>query len=156
MAQDYISRAHGADHTECLLYFYNSTVKSEESNAESNAIAGSLQPKVDPNGTIQIKTFREIVRKAAHVLEFAALGVWFSLMALLLSRGVWRPVWEHISAPLFATLMTAVTDEFIQSFTGRTSSLKDVLIDFAGGLVGFFLTAGIYALVSSARRRRAL
>lgn len=31
---------------------------------------------------------------------------------------------------LFILLSTAVIDEYIQSFTGRTSSVKDILIDF--------------------------
>ena len=48
---------------------------------------------------------------------------------------------------LFCLLSTAVVDEFIQSFTGRTSNVKDILIDFSGAVVGVLLAVCIAAVV---------
>ena len=36
---------------------------------------------------------------------------------------------------LFITLICAVGDEFYQSFIGRGSNVRDVVIDFSGGVV---------------------
>ena len=37
--------------------------------------------------------------------------------------------------PLFFVLVIAVGDEFIQSFVGRGSNVRDVLIDLVGGIL---------------------
>ncbi|MBQ7339146.1 MAG: VanZ family protein, partial [Clostridia bacterium] len=58
------------------------------------------------------------------------------------SEGV-APLLSHppVCGALLFSLLTAVTDEYIQSFTGRTSSVSDVLLDFSGALCGLGLTA---------------
>ena len=73
-----------------------------------------------------------VVRKGAHLFEYAILG---SLLYLLFKCFKQR---EHncwIYA-LFLVLLCATIDEFFQSFVGRTSSVRDVLIDFSGGIIG--------------------
>lgn len=73
-----------------------------------------------------------VVRKGAHLFEYAMLG---SLLYLLFKCFKQR---EHncwIYA-LFLVLLCATIDEFFQSFVGRTSSVRDVLIDFSGGIIG--------------------
>ena len=47
----------------------------------------------------------------------------------------------HIALCLFLLLAVAVIDEYIQSFTGRISSVKDILIDFGGGVTGLGLVS---------------
>lgn len=67
-----------------------------------------------------------LIRKAAHLTEFAILGF---LMA--------GSAPARMTRPLFCVLLTAVCDETIQLFVeGRTSSVRDVWIDFAGALIG--------------------
>ena len=47
---------------------------------------------------------------------------------------------RHVSWPLFFGLLTAVIDETIQLYVpGRSSSVKDVLLDFSGVLTGLFI-----------------
>ena len=46
----------------------------------------------------------------------------------------------------FYVLLVAVLDEHIQSFSDRTSSTGDILLDFIGSLTGF---AAVVALVSA-------
>ena len=73
-----------------------------------------------------------VVRKGAHLFEYAMLG---GLLYLLFKCFKQR---EHncwIYA-LFLVLLCATMDEFFQSFVGRTSSVRDVLIDFSGGIIG--------------------
>ena len=85
-----------------------------------------------------IDAVRWVVRKAAHMTEFAVL-------AWLVWRGLRRPV-RHDVRPWSARLawcalgfaaLYAVTDEFHQSFVpNRTASILDVGIDTAGAALG--------------------
>ena len=119
----------------CFI-FSNSLKDGEESNRQSGIVMELLRNIFDPTGAMEEDTFHYFVRKGAHFTEFALLG--FSLWLLMLSLrdkfGIFCP-----GVMLFAALATAVTDEFIQSFTGRTSSVTDVLIDFSGALTAFLM-----------------
>ena len=72
-------------------------------------------------------------RKLAHFVEFFVLGV-LTFTNILIIRKEYQK--SYVGCGLFFVLLIAVTDEFIQSFTGRTSSVKDVLIDFSGAAFG--------------------
>ena len=63
--------------------------------------------------------------------EFAVLGLLVACLMFQLEFPMAR-----LGYGLFYVLAVAVTDEFIQIFTGRTSSVKDILIDFFGALLG--------------------
>ena len=119
----------------CFI-FSNSMKDGEKSNRQSGIVMELLRSIFDPNHTIAEETFHHFVRKSAHFSEFALLGL--SLWLLMGSiRGKFG-----ISCPgvmLFSALAVAVTDEFIQSFAGRTSSVTDVLIDFSGALTAFLI-----------------
>lgn len=68
------------------------------------------------------------VRKAAHFTEFFVLG---GLLAVRFRGGRRRP-WPA----LLAAVLTALADETIQHFTGRTSSVLDVWLDLCGAVAG--------------------
>ena len=87
-----------------------------------------------------------LVRKAAHFTEFALLG------ALLRARQRGLP--GERTAPLLGGLLAALTDESIQYFTGRTSSVFDVWLDFAGAAAGAAL-AGRLARRPGGKQERA-
>lgn len=77
------------------------------------------------------------VRKAAHMTEYAVLGV--LLMGCLKSFGVSVPLlWRYALA---AGILYAASDEFHQYFVpGRACQLRDVVIDGIGvglGVLGF-------------------
>lgn len=89
------------------------------------------------------------VRKAAHVTEYAVLGI-LALRALrgsvrgMPSRTLWGMAW------LLATAYAA-TDEFHQVFVpGRTPKVMDVMLDSAGAIIGIGL------MVVAAQRTRTL
>lgn len=116
--------------------FSNSLKNGEESNTQSEPIVEAVEKVLDPKDKIPTKTFNYVVRKAAHITEYTLLG-------LALGGQVWyvgklndkHKRW-YIIATLFTGLAIASMDEIIQSFTGRTNSVSDVLIDFTGVIIG--------------------
>ena len=82
--------------------------------------------------------FMILVRKSAHFLEFALLGVlWGGLSRL-----------KKLRAPWLYGLPVALIDETIQHFVpGRAPGILDVALDCAGYLFGFALIVGIVALI---------
>ena len=73
------------------------------------------------------------VHRAAHVIEFAALG---ALTLRALSKG--QPVTKReMIVTLIVVALYGVSDEIHQRFTpGRSSEGTSVLFDVAGGLIG--------------------
>jgi len=55
--------------------FSNSLKNGEESNTQSEPIVEAVEKVLDPKDEIPTKTFNYIVRKAAHIAEFAVLGM---------------------------------------------------------------------------------
>ena len=85
--------------------------------------------RVSPNGTLDF-----LAHKVAHLFEYAALY-------LLIYRGLigGKSVFDkrEIVVALFLVTLYGASDEFHQSFIpGRESRLRDVFIDFLGGLLG--------------------
>lgn len=126
-----------------LFIWLNSLAGSKQSNALSGWVEKLLKPFVDPNGKIPVKVFDYEVRKAAHVTEYAILGmllVWFFAPMKL----------QDVCLLLFTVLMTAVIDETIQIFTGRTSQVQDIWIDFFGAGTGMLI---VYLVKKIAQKR---
>lgn len=65
-----------------------------------------------------------------NVLMFVPLGILFSLVFPPLRR------WFSL---LPTILLTTLSIEFIQYFTGRSADIDDVLMNFLGGFIGFLL-----------------
>jgi VanZ family protein len=102
-----------------------------------------LKPDITPEA---IDAVRWLVRKTAHVVEFAVL-------AWLAWRALWRPhradtrpwSWRTARWVLLIVVLYAATDEFHQTFVpNRTGSWVDVCIDTAGGVLGLALTRVAY------------
>ncbi len=127
-----------------LFIWSNSLAGGKQSNALSGWVEKLLKPLLDPHGKIPAKTFDYEVRKAAHLFEYAVLGallVWLS--APMKRQNVWLL--------LFTVLITAVIDETIQIFTGRTSQVQDIWIDFFGAGVGMLI---VYLVMKLAQTRK--
>ena len=137
----------------CFI-FGNSLLDGKESSEVSSGVMEVVEPVARPvveaisPEPVSDDMLHGIIRKLAHFTEFAALAV-LSVLLLLQLRGTL--ITPYFTTVLFGTLLAAVTDEFIQSFTGRTSSVRDVLIDFSGALCGMLLTAAVLALVRAIR-----
>jgi VanZ family protein len=89
-----------------------------------------LKPDISPAAVAQVHL---LVRKAAHVTEYAILaGLLFRALRWSI-EGFWR----RAGVALLPALLLAPLDEFHQSFVPtRSSSPMDVLIDYTGAIVG--------------------
>jgi VanZ family protein len=107
---------------------------------------------LNPNiSAAAIDHVRWLVRKAAHLTEFALLA-WLWWRALRKpKRHDARPwSWKQAALALAVVISYAAIDEFHQRFVpGRTGSIKDVGIDTAGGTLGI-----IVLRLSHGRRKR--
>lgn len=90
-----------------------------------------------------------LVRKAAHVTEYAILtGLLFRALRWSIS-GLWRRGF----VALIPALLYAPLDEFHQSFVAsRTASIRDVSVDYCGAILGILL-ARLLHLAFSKRER---
>ena len=113
----------------CFIWS-NSMVGKEGSASLSRTVTAWL------NG-IGIPVTEHFVRKAAHFCEFGLLGC--ELMLLFWLRSGVR--FQNLCNAAFAALLSAVTDETIQIFSGRGSQVQDVVLDFSGALTGILLVS---------------
>lgn len=100
--------------------------------------------KLDVAGKIEFP-----IRKAAHMTEYAILGCLFVGTML-----AWNRAWKiKLLLSQMGVFVYASTDEFHQTFVaGRDGSIRDVLIDSAGCLIGLLILTGIRAVCNRIKR----
>ena len=125
----------------------NSLKDGEESYEQSKGIVAFVESILDPQDKIPTEKFNYAVRKTAHFTEFALLG--FALGGIM-NCAYAATGRLHLSATILGGLLVAVADEFLQSFTGRSSSVSDILIDLCGVLFGI----AVVVLVERGKRKR--
>lgn len=117
--------------------FCMSLNNAEESKALSDSLAQRLI------NFLGINIPKVILRKGAHFVEFAGLGLCLC-NALYASFG-------HRLTPIFAlvgSVIYAISDEVHQIFSeGRACRITDVLIDSAGALSGIVIAFLIYKII---------
>ena len=92
----------------------------------------------------------KVVRKIAHFTVFAVFG--FIACAVAFAYMLKKPLRQ--AAPAVTGLVYAVSDEIHQLFVpGRSCEFTDVLIDFAGCLLGICITRLSAGAFLSARKR---
>ena len=134
-----------------VFVFGNSMKNSAASNADSDSFIALFEPLLERLTWISDSDYSKVIRKTAHFVEFFALGFFYGgVMCLLIpKKGNLR-----FPAVLFVVLLAAVTDEYIQSFTDRTSSVKDVLLDFSGALVGAVAVFWLFWQIRRVREKK--
>ena len=86
----------------------------------------------------EISTIHFLIRKAAHLTEYAILGLLAARAFYGSTHAGLRRRWFAVSLAL--VVLYAFSDEFHQSFTSsRTASVYDSLIDISGGLAALIL-----------------
>ena len=128
----------------------NSATPAAQSNAASTEFMAWLRPLLEPLFDSQ-EAMHRFIRKLAHFTEYGVLG-----FCLGMTLDGWRcRYWQGslVFCPLFLLLGAGVTDEFIQSFFDRTSAVKDVFLDFFGGICGALL-AVVLALILEHRKKK--
>lgn len=115
-----------------LFIFANSAQIGELSGARSQWVMELLNRLLSGAG-VGFRFSHFLVRKLAHFAEYALLGFWLAMNLRIYTRRML----PHISWPLLGGLLTAVTDESLQTLIpGRDGQVADVLIDFGGVLAG--------------------
>lgn len=125
-----------------VFIFVNSSMDYEASHSSSGAIADIIRPGESLADREQTEF---TIRKLAHLVEYFALAVSATALCLSVDRFYGRKFYGYA---LFYSLLVAVLDEYIQSFTGRGSAVSDILLDLVGITLGFLLTlAAFYVAV---------
>lgn len=111
----------------------SSDVSIEMSDKIVNKLVAILQDLFPSSNPITIyRLIHVLIRKAAHLFEYALLG---GGLFFYFRYQKYTTIDQWIYS-LFIVLLFATTDEYIQSFVGRTSSVRDVILDFIGGIAG--------------------
>lgn len=127
--------------------FFFSEQKGGDSHKESGKIAEKLSEmivsasKENSYTDYQKKTLTialdRPIRKFAHLFIYFCLGFILYLSAVFIQKDKRRPIF--ILVCLFIVIGIAFVDEINQFYTeGRGSSMKDILIDTAGGAAGIY------------------
>lgn len=116
------------------VIFANSLKTGVQSSGMSEEISSGISAFFESFSFIaDWDTLNLIIRKLAHIAEF-------SLLSLLISLGFWfagKRLASKLPLILLMSVFVAIFDELIQSYVpGRSSEVKDVLIDFCGCAVG--------------------
>ena len=137
----------------CLLLLWMGVIfsfsaqKADESSQISSGISYQLVHELDEKLSLGWSEKKENaiaegiefpIRKAAHMTEYAILGWLF-----MGSFSAWKIKKQHkFLLAQAGTMLYAATDEYHQTFVqGRDGSIRDVLIDGAGCLIGLCLLA---------------
>lgn len=135
-----------------LFIFINSMQPAEVSQEMSGGFLDMLYPfisKVFPFISENFLSF--VIRKCAHLTEFAVLSVFVMLTLFEMGKAPHRAAIYS----MFAALLTACVDEQIQFFVpGRSCEVRDVLVDFAGAVIGIGVVLLIKLLISKNKKPR--
>ena len=115
-----------------IFIFSNSLQDAAKSTRQSDVFVDAVVNTIKVAGiAVKRSGVEHIVRKCAHVLEFAAQGFFVTLCFDAPSK-------KRLRWVLLAGFLTACTDEFIQLFSsGRAAMLQDIFIDVSGTLAVF-------------------
>ena len=148
-----------------VIIFAFSAEDREESGTRSESVTAFViriiypdfdHMSCDDQLTIKDST-HHFVRKTAHFLEYALLGLLTSCLLLFIRRYLFRRKFERWKTWLYPAVfcvLYAVTDEVHQIFSNRGASAKDVLIDAVGVICGILFIQLIVMSVDRPHCRR--
>ncbi len=114
--------------TEGIINKTQSVINNNVNNSDNSVII--------KNDDYFIKKLNKYIRKFAHGFEFLVLAL--IVFSALKSFNIKNR--ECIIYTLFIVLLYAVIDEYRQLYIpGRTSSVRDIVIDFIGGIGGVII-----------------
>ena len=132
-----------------LFIFSNSLQNGEESGNRSQSVLATFQ-RLFARAGIPFAVTEYFIRKAAHFLEYFALGL--LLMGAL--RAYTPKLKRYCAIPLCLGFMVACCGEALQRFVpGRSGQFSDVLLDFSGVAAGA-LSLMFFILWKQKRRRQ--
>ena len=133
-----------------LMFIWGqSCISKSESTVSSDIVVEMIKPIDElepgyrsPNGWTYTE-LSTVVRKLAHVIEYAALSFQLMCIMLLKKKGSIKITLNC----LFGVVLIALTDETIQLFSERGSEIGDVWIDAAGTVLGIAAAHAIGYLI---------
>jgi VanZ family protein len=130
-----------------LLYIWNNSLQSTTLSNEQSGKVLEIIEDIFHTPPLDTEEAQHIVRKVAHMIEFALLGIEMALLLYITEKMCKR----NLVYVLFIGLASAVMDETIQVFSRRGSQVLDVWIDFAGLIVGIGIGLIAYAFIRRLR-----
>lgn len=119
-----------------LVIWRNSLFPAEQSAVQSSWVMEALGPLLSVTA-LDLDILHMLVRKLAHMTEFALLGAFWTAALKRMESGGCSSKKERLSYTLLICVLTAMTDETIQAFVpGRGSLVTDVWIDALGAAIG--------------------
>ena len=129
------------------------TFKEKSESTETNQMATPTPGYQVDEATLAKKKFRKdiayVIRKSAHFFEYGLLATLLAIDFYLIKQSRFNVVIYS----LFITLLCAVGDEFYQSFIGRGSNVRDIVIDFSGALFGIACVGAVLGLIKSLKSK---
>lgn len=130
--------------------FCNSLVPSEASSAQSGFVLQQVLSLLDAAGLDQLQITEHMIRKTAHVLEYALMG---ALLYRCLGQYA-LSARERLGGQMLFSILIPLLDETIQLFTpGRSGQVSDVWLDFAGAVAGALFLSLLIRLWARKKRR---
>ena len=129
-------------------FIWQNAIMNATASAESS---GVIVDMIAPSDPVKAASWSLWVRKLAHVVEYALLGGAVFALAVQLKARYRTSVYGWA---FFYVLAVAVVDEHIQSFSDRTSSTGDIVLDFMGSCLGFVsvgLAVWVYVKIKKMR-----
>lgn len=121
-----------------LFIWGNSLVPGFSSSQVSHGTASAIQTVLDSLGIASGWVTNFLVRKAAHLTEYAILGV---LVMQAFAPGVKRDRRMLGVAALVLMLVPAIDETIQVCVPGRNGQVTDVLVDCTGALIGCLVRA---------------
>lgn len=119
-----------------LLFIFTNSMASVKDSGEASGFLAEIIKSIFPDGSAIGAFLSDNLRKIAHFVEFASLGLLVSLYTVIFS------VNRKKTAPLSLVFghFVAFFDETIQIFSGRGPMISDVWLDFSGFLTLTLIT----------------
>ena len=145
-----------------IIIWGHSFMTPEMSTEESSFVKEIVEAVVQSVSNNEAFTIPEIViRKSAHFIEYAILGLELVILITInkslqadddKKRGLIKKLLSLYPTAFIISLLVGFVDETIQYFTGRYSSVWDVLLDLAGA--SFSILVFLLIRVLFLRRRK--
>jgi len=136
------------------IIFYFSAQEASISAGQSGNIVRVIEKSVKIISGKEISFERgmmlgveKFVRKLAHFFLYTILGM------LVLNCVTIFNVQKKKTFSMVVCLIYAISDEMHQLFVpGRSGQISDILLDFAGSIVGILILSGLYCLIKNRRK----
>lgn len=138
----------------CIIFTFSSQ-PAKQSNSVSKGITRKIvdtlpqtKHKTEKQKQKIVNKVNHYVRKLAHFTAFFFFGL-FLLCAMLLSYSDKYSIYKILLISAIIALLYAISDEVHQFFVpNRGPQVKDVLIDFSGSALSFFIVLTIKKIIS--------